>query len=179
MELVSLVLCQQSLSLSSGRFFMSMSDPFSSVWIFTRVNSPSSTFSRSQWYLLCICLVREYYVAFFVKRMVHWLSQWSLESKINTGKKRWTKEEGRWSRVEEAVRLGQAQTVENGSRQCGSANNNLVMKNDMCKIRIKIHKEREWEWERVSGTKSLSIHRKGNNYNSSYNNLYQVTLYSD
>ena len=29
--------------------------------------------------------------------------------------------------------------VENGGCQCGSANNNLVMKNDMCKRRIKTH----------------------------------------
>ena len=45
---VSPVFCRQTLSLSIGRFFVSMSDPLSSVWIFSRINSPSSSLSRNQ-----------------------------------------------------------------------------------------------------------------------------------
>ena len=49
--------------------------------------------------------------------------------------------------------------VENGGRQCGSANNNLVMKNDMCKSRIKIHRVCERERHKV-----VMYYAKGNNY---------------
>ena len=68
-ESSSLVFCRQTVSLSISRFFVSMSDPLSSVWIFTRVNSPSFTFSRNLWYLLCICLVRN-------NKQRSWLDIW-------------------------------------------------------------------------------------------------------
>ena len=76
-ESTSLVLCEQNLSLSISRFFMSLSDPFSLEWIFTRANSLSSTLSLNQWYLLFICLVREWYAPFLARRMELWLSRWS------------------------------------------------------------------------------------------------------
>ena len=59
---------------------MSMSDPLSLVWIFTRVNSPSSTFSYNQWYILCICLVWDWYATFLERCVELWLSQWSKNS---------------------------------------------------------------------------------------------------
>ena len=46
------VLCRHTTSFSIGKPLVSMSDPFSSVWIFARTNSFSSTLSRNQWYLL-------------------------------------------------------------------------------------------------------------------------------
>ena len=45
---------------SADNNLVSMFDPFSSVWIFISKNSLSSTFSRSQWYLLWMCLVWEW-----------------------------------------------------------------------------------------------------------------------
>ena len=47
-ESSNLVLCRQTMILSIGRIFVRMSNPLSSVWIFTRVNSPSFTFSLNQ-----------------------------------------------------------------------------------------------------------------------------------
>ena len=46
------VLRRHTTSFSIGKTLVSMSDPFSSVWIFARTNSFSSTLSRNQWYLL-------------------------------------------------------------------------------------------------------------------------------
>ena len=71
---VILVFCRQTLSLSIGRFFVSMSDPVSSVWIFTKENSPSSTLSHNKWYLLCMFLVGEWYEAFLARCMTLWLA---------------------------------------------------------------------------------------------------------
>ena len=41
---------RHAFSFSIDNTFVSISDPFSSVWIFTRANSFSSTLSLSQWY---------------------------------------------------------------------------------------------------------------------------------
>ena len=46
------ILFRHATSFSIDRIFVSMSDPFSSVGIFARTNSFSSTLSLNQWYLL-------------------------------------------------------------------------------------------------------------------------------
>ena len=54
------ILRRHALSFSADNTFVSISDPFSSVWTFTTANSPSSTRSRIQWYLRWMCFVLEW-----------------------------------------------------------------------------------------------------------------------
>ena len=57
--LVSLIRFRHASSLSGVSTLVSISDPFSSVWIFVSTNSRSSTRSRIQWYLRWMCFVLE------------------------------------------------------------------------------------------------------------------------
>ena len=56
---VSPTLCWHTFSFSVGSTFVNIFNPFSSIWIFDRTKSFSSTLSLRQWYLLWICLVLE------------------------------------------------------------------------------------------------------------------------
>ena len=57
--LVSPICFRHASSLFGVSTLVSISDPFSSVWIFVSTNSQSSTRSRIQWYLRWMCFVLE------------------------------------------------------------------------------------------------------------------------
>ena len=66
---VSPIRFRHASNLSGVSTLVSMSDPFSTVWIFVNANSRSSTRSRIQWYLCWICFVLEWYAAFLARWM--------------------------------------------------------------------------------------------------------------
>ena len=66
---VSPIRFRHASNLSGVSTLVSMSDPFSTVWIFVNANSRSSTRSRIKWYLRWICFVLEWYAAFLARWM--------------------------------------------------------------------------------------------------------------
>jgi len=76
LEFMPTVLAQSS-SFSLVTTLVNISTGFFSVWIFLNYINLFSTTSLIQWYLTSMCFKREWNIAFLLKSIVLWLSQWT------------------------------------------------------------------------------------------------------